>query len=189
MQTTAKVLGIGSSVTISDKIVSFAGKFDGGAAGTDLLGWTGIGQGNTRVAPITMLRIAAAIGNGGEAPSFNIVKGFSNQLGANLDINYKNTSATKMLSSEVAQKIGALMENNGKKAYDDVVDTDLNVCAKSGTAQIDNVDAHNIAWFVGYMKDESHPYAFVVTVEKGNSGHKTAAPIANSVLKALVEKY
>jgi len=136
-----------------------------------------------------MLRIAAAIGNGGEAPSFNIVKGFSNQLGANLDINYKNTSTTKMLSSEVAQKIGALMENNGKKAYDDVVDTDLNVCAKSGTAQIDNVDAHNIAWFVGYMKDESHPYAFVVTVEKGNSGHKTAAPIANSVLKALVEKY
>ena len=73
------------------------------------MGWTGIGQGNTRVAPITMLRIAAAIGNGGEAPSFNMVKGFSNQLGANLDINYKNTSTTKMLSSEVAQKIGALM--------------------------------------------------------------------------------
>lgn len=58
---------------------------------------------------------------------------------------------------------------------------------KSGTAQIDNVDSHNTAWFVGFMDDDEHPYAFVVLVEYGNSGSQTAGPIANKVLQALVE--
>lgn len=188
MSATAKELGIGSSVSIGGTINSFAGKFENNIKAKDLLGWTGIGQGNTRLAPITMLRISSAIANGGTVPSFNIVKSLANQAGDALNITLPRNTTT-LINAEVAQKIGALMENNGKVQYNDVVDTDLKVCAKTGTAEIDNDSDHNIAWFVGYMDREDYPYAFVVTVENGGAGHYTAAPIANKVLSAIVEKY
>lgn len=188
LSATAKELGIGSSISIDGNINSFAGTFDGGKGADDLLGWTGIGQGNTRIAPITMLRIASAIANGGSVPSFRVTKSLANQAGSALNIKIP-TNNTTLLNSDVAGKIGALMANNGEVQYNDVVDTDLKVCAKTGTAEIDDVNAHNIAWFVGYMNDDAHPYAFVVTVENGGSGHRTAAPIANRVLNAIVEKY
>ena len=80
-----------------------------------------------------------------------------------------------------------LMRNNVKTQYGDNKYKGLNLCAKSGTAQIDNVDAHNTAWFVGFMDDEENPYAFVVVAEKGNSGSQTAGPMANKVLQAIVK--
>ena len=48
------------------------------------------------------------------------------------------------------------------------------------------MDAHNIAWFTGFMDDDDHPYAFVVTIENGNSGSQVAGPVARKVLNALV---
>ena len=81
-----------------------------------------------------------------------------------------------------------LLRNNVKTQYGDYNYEGLHLCAKSGTAQIDNIDSHNTAWFVGFMDDEEHPYAFVVLVEYGNSGSQTAGPIANKVLQALVNK-
>lgn len=184
LEATARELGIGSSVSISNEINSFGGKFDVKGVADDKLGWTAIGQGDTRLAPISMLRIAAAIANGGEVPSFNIVSSLATGVGSKLNLNLPSNT-TKLMDSNVADKIGGLMANNGKVQYDDVVNKSLNVCAKTGTAQIDQIDEHNIAWFVGYMDDEEYPYAFVVTVENGNSGHRTAAPIANKVLKAI----
>ncbi|MBQ8980737.1 MAG: penicillin-binding protein, partial [Eubacterium sp.] len=47
-------------------------------------------------------------------------------------------------------------------------------------------DSHNIAWFTGFMDDDSHPYAFVVVVENGGSGSQTAGPIANQLLQQLL---
>ena len=38
------------------------------------------------------------------------------------------------------------------------------------------------------MDDSEHPYAFVVVAEQGNSGSKTAGPMANRVLQAIVEQ-
>ncbi|MGN0524038.1 MAG: penicillin-binding transpeptidase domain-containing protein [Eubacterium sp.] len=185
---TGKELGIGSSVTISGKIESFAGTFDGGDDGKDLLGRTGFGQGNTRIAPITMLRIVSAIANGGSVPSFNIIDSVTNQKGNSMDIELPENN-TRLIDKEVCSDIADLMAYNGKNQYDDVIPESLNVCAKTGTAEIDENPDHNIAWFVGYMDDDEHPYAFVVVVENGSSGHYTAAPIAKKVLQAIVDKY
>lgn len=185
LEATAKSLGIGTPITLGGEIEAFGGKFDVKGVADDKLGWTGVGQGDTRLAPITMMRIASAIANGGTVPSFNIVKSIS---GGNIKDVLPTSNTTQLLDPNVASQIGSLMRNNGKVQYDDVVNKKLNVCAKTGTAQIDDVDEHNIAWFVGYMEDEEYPYAFVVAVENGNSGHKTAAPIANKVLKAIKNK-
>jgi len=185
LNATAKELGIGSKITISGAINSYEGKFNVENAADDLLGWTGIGQGETRIAPITMLRIVSAIANGGEAVSFNIVDDFANQAGKALNITLPTNKVT-MMTPETASQIKTMMRYNVTEHYGDSRYPGLNLCAKSGTAQIDSNENHNIAWFVGFMDDESNPYAFVVVVENGNSGSQTAGPIANKILQKLV---
>ena len=182
---TAKELGIGSKVTVSGAIESFEGKFDVKNAPDDLLGWTGIGQGNTRIAPITMLRIVSAIANGGTAVSFNIVDDFANQAGKALNITLP-TNKIELMAPETASQIKTMLRYNVTEQYGDYRYEGLNLCAKSGTAQIDSNENHNIAWFTGFMDDDKNPYAFVVVIENGNSGSQTAGPVANKVLQRLV---
>lgn len=185
---TAKELGIGSSVVISGAIRCYSGVFDddtNNRMATDLLGWTGIGQGNTRIAPVTMLRIVAAIANEGNAPSFNLIKSLASQTGKSLNISLPKNQ-TSLMTPEVADAMKKMMRYNVTEHYGEYNYKGLNLCAKSGTAQIDDVDAHNIAWFTGFMDDEDHPYAFVVTIENGNSGSQVAGPVARKVLNALV---
>lgn len=183
---TAEELGLTSSVSVSGDITSSTGRFfleDGDS--DDYIGWTGIGQGDTLVSPVAMLRLVGAIANDGNAVSLNIVDTFANQAGKALDLGFTSRE-TPLLSSETASKMKKLMRNNVEEQYGDYNYEGLNLCAKSGTAQIDEVDSHNTAWFTGFMDDEDNPYAFVVLVEYGNSGSQTAGPIANRVLQALV---
>lgn len=189
LATTAKELGIGSVVTVSGTIDSYAGYFDATdkiKLGVDALGWTGIGQGNTRIAPITMLRIVSAVANGGNAVSFNIVDSLANQAGKALDFTLPSNQLS-MMNSDVAAKLKEMMRYNVTDHYGESKYKGLNLCAKSGTAQIDSDESHNIAWFVGFMDDSEHPYAFVVAIENGNSGSQTAGPVAKRVLTKLVE--
>ena len=183
---TAKQLGLTTPVTVSGDIESSTGRFflEKGDA-NDYVGWTGIGQGDTLVSPVAMLRLVSAIANDGKAVSFNVVDSLANKAGKALDLDFTRRE-TQLLSAETADAIGKLMRNNVKEQYGDYNYEGLNLCAKSGTAQIDSVDSHNTAWFVGFMDDDKNPYAFVVVVEYGNSGSQTAGPIANKVLQALV---
>lgn len=183
---TAKELGIGSAVSIGGAIDSYSGNFDVENSADDLLGWTGIGQGNTRIAPITMLRIVSAIANNGSAVSFNIVDSFANQAGKALNLNITNNSIT-MMDESVSARMRKMMRYNVTDHYGEGKYKGLNLCAKSGTAQIDSDEDHNIAWFTGFMDDDEHPYAFVVVIENGNSGSQTAGPVAKKVLNAVLD--
>ncbi len=179
-------LGLTTPVVFDDNIKSSKGRFylKGGEPATTV-GWTGIGQGDTLVSPAAMLQLMCAIANDGNAVSFNLVEGFSDKAGKTLGIDFKQSS-TPLMSADTASQMKTLMRNNVETQYGDGNYKGLNLCAKSGTAQIDNVDAHNTAWFVGFMDDPENPYAFVVVVKKGNSGSKTAGPMANKVLQAIV---
>jgi peptidoglycan glycosyltransferase len=185
---TAKELGLTSAVYVSGDITSSTGRFflENGDA-DDYVGWTGIGQGDTLVSPIAMLRLVGAIANDGKTVSYNLVDSFANKAGKALDLGITRRE-TQLLSTETASVMKTLLRNNVEQQYGDYNYQGLNLCAKSGTAQIDGEDSHNTAWFVGFMDDDENPYAFVVLVEYGNSGSQTAGPIANKVLQALVNK-
>ena len=60
----------------------------------------------------------------------------------------------------------------------------LDLCAKTGTAEVGDGTSH--AWFAGFLADEAHPYAFVVIVEHGGGGLGNAGPVANALLQAAV---
>ena len=186
---TAKELGIGSSISVSGTINAYQGVFDfddNKKMSEDLLGWTGIGQGNTRIAPITMLRIVSAIANDGNAVSFNLVDSLANQAGKALNLNLP-VNKIQLIDSAVAKEMKSMMRYNVTEWYGDYNYEGLELCAKSGTAQIDEIDSHNIAWFTGFMDSDEHPYAFVVVIENGNSGSQTAGPVAKKVLKSVLK--
>ncbi len=181
---TVKKLGLTSPVYI-DSIKSSTGRFDLSDAQTDDLGWAGIGQYTTMVSPVAMMRLAGAIGNEGKAVPMTYMypENSNNPL--------KESSSAKeeqLMSPEVAEKLKELMRNNVKTNYGDYRYKGLHLCAKSGTAQIDDVTEHNTAWFVGFMDDSENPYAFVVVIEKGGSGSQNAGPAANKVLQKVVDK-
>lgn len=185
---TAKELGLTSSVSVSGDIKSEPGRFflEKGDA-DDYVGWTGIGQGDTRIPPIAMLRLVGAVANDGKAVSYNLVDSFMNKAGKALDLDFTRRE-TQLINAETASQMKSLLRNNVIEQYGDYNFEGLNLCAKSGTAQIDEYNENNTAWFVGFMDDDKNPYAFVVMVEKGNSGSQTAGPIANKVLQALVNE-
>ena len=61
----------------------------------------------------------------------------------------------------------------------------LKLCAKTGTAELGDGTSH--AWFVGFLANDEHPFAFVTLVERGGYGLSTSGPIANNVLQWAVE--
>ncbi len=188
LRKTATDLGFKSSFTINGKIDTAESLFSLKKSAADAtVGWTGIGQGDTLITPASMLRLMCAIANGGKAVSFNLVSKITDSSG--ISINYSAVSAEdELMDSETASIMKDLMRNNVKTQYGDYNYSGLSLCAKSGTAQIDDVTAHNTAWFVGFMDDEDNPYAFVVVAEYGNSGSQTAGPMANKVLQAIVSE-
>lgn len=171
LETYADKLGFTESHSMNG-IPTAAGRFDKAAKGSSFLSWSGIGQYNDLVCPYSMLRYVSAIGNGGSMLEPAILK-----HGA-------TDRKTSLLSSESASAIKGFMRNNVTNNYGAGTFPGLQICAKSGTAEVGDGTSH--AWFVGFLDDPSNPYAFVVVVEHGGGGLAAAGPVANTVLQALV---
>ena len=118
-----------------------------------------------------MLRIVSAIANGGSLNEPSL-------LGS-------STGTETLLSRETADKIADMMSYNVQYKYGAENYPGLALCAKTGTAEVGNGQQSH-AWFVGFLNDAQHPYAFVVLVENGGSGRGAAAPVANAILQQAV---
>ena len=129
---------------------------------------------------------AKELGIGSAVTVSGTIDSLANQAGKALDFTLPSNQLS-MMNSDVAAKLKEMMRYNVTNHYGESRYKGLNLCAKSGTAQIDSDESHNIAWFVGFMDDSEHPYAFVVAIENGNSGSQTAGPVAKRVLTKLVE--
>ena len=152
-------------------IPTAAGSFPLDFVGDPELGWAGIGQSTDTVNPYAMLRYVSAIANGGILVEPTMVN------------TGKEPVKSRFLSSDTAEKLKEMMAYNVSYAYDgDFRFTGLKLCAKTGTAELGGgLTSH--AWFVGFLDDEEHPYAFVVLVENGGGGLSVASPIAERVLR------
>ncbi len=155
-----------------DGIPSAAGSYPQDFLGDPELAWSGIGQSTDLVNPYAMLRFVAAIANGGVLAEPHLIAGRSGPY-------------TRLVKEETAEKLGAMMNYNVVSHYDGANNfPGLSLCAKTGTAELGDGSSH--AWFVGYLLDERHPYAFVVLVENGGGGLYAAGPVANTLLQAAV---
>lgn len=149
------------------------------------LAWSGVGQGNDMVNPCALMIYAGAIANGGEAAVPQIISKVKTSVGIPTSV-YLKHNTDRFLSETTSEKLSAMMKDNVANNYGSGKFPNLDAGAKSGTAQSDHAENNN-AWFVGFCDNEQYPYAFVVYLEGGNSGSKTAGAVASKVMQAVVQ--
>jgi len=165
--------GLSDRTTVGG-IATMSGNFTKAQDGSADLAWSGVGQYMNLVNPASMLRFVGAVANDGVAMDLYFLSrsGVSSVL---------PSSSHRLLSRETAFELGNIIEVQNRAAF-----PGLDIYAKSGTAQVGGDKAPH-AWYVGYITNPNHPYAFVVIVENGGGGTANAAPIANRVLQEAVK--
>jgi peptidoglycan glycosyltransferase len=154
-----------------------------------------IGQYNTAATPLQMAMVAAAVANNGTLMKPYMVDSLQ---APNVDT-LEKTEPEKMsepLSAENAQILQSMMETVVKDGTGKTAQMqDVTVGGKTGTAQHGENNSKNpYAWFISYAKvGDSAPVAVAVVVQDDNavreniSGSGLAAPIAKSVMEAVID--
>lgn len=174
LQSYAEKAGFNFALKV-DGIPTVAGKVDLSKAKGANLAWAGIGQYTDTANPLNFMAYVGAIANGGVRVDPRILT--------------DSTSPTaQVLSAPTAKQLGDMMRNDVVSNYGDSRFKGLQLCAKTGTAQLAPGQKSD-SWFAGYMARSDCPLAFVVVVEHGGWGISAASPIAGTVLQAAVKKY
>lgn len=173
-------LQVTESVTF-DGITTQSGNFNLDGAAAVEIAWSGIGQYVDQVNPCRFMTVMGAIAGGGEAAAPYVVKEVSS--GSGVSYKAKTQTTGKLLSSQTTQILTEMMRNNVTTIYGDGYFPGLNVCAKSGTAQVGGDQKPN-ATFAGFVADEEYPLAFVAVVENAGYGSDVCVPIMSKVLTA-----
>jgi len=163
-----------------------AGKFEVAAPSSGDLGWSGSGQFHDMINPASFLILMGGIANDGTAVIPSLLErerfsgsSFPSALG-------ERTSKTNIWKASTCETLQEMMRNNVLETYGQKKFGDLNICAKSGTAEVGN-GATPHSWFAGFLDDAEHPLAFIVLVENGGSGSDVAGSLAAKVLKQAVD--
>ena len=87
-------------------------------------------------------------------------------------------------AAEVADTVKNMMRKNVENNYGDSNFKGLEMCGKTGTAEIaDGVTPHS--WFAGFSSKDDCPVAIVVVVENGGWGSSAALPVASVVMNEI----
>ena len=124
------------------------------------------------------------LANGGEAALPYIMDRVEGGVFAGYEHGKKTTG--RVLERATTDTIAQMMRNNVVNIYGAWQFPDLEVCAKSGTAEVGDGTTPN-ATFAGFIRDTDYPLAFIVIIEHGGAGSAAAAPIAGKVLNACVD--
>jgi len=178
--------GLNKSLDING-IQTAEGTFDYPDSGIGLA-WTGIGQWHDMVNPCSMMVYMGAIANDGKAAMPYLINPSSlvGKKAKEISTKELGLKTKKMLDASTASTLKDMMANNVKSNYGSGSFPGLDICAKSGTAEVGGSKKPN-AWFVGFLKDPENPYAFAVLVENGGYGSSVAGAVANTVLQDIVD--
>ena len=183
-----------NALTKTTKKFGFSDKYPFGNSFTDAsifnvsdaergdVAWAGVGQYTTLVNPYHMLTVLGSVANGGNAVLPFVVSGVLSPDGKVLEENVAVTE--NRVSVEVADKLKMMMRKNVENNYGDSKFKGLDMCGKTGTAEIaDGVTPHS--WFAGFSSNEECPVAIVVVVENGGWGSSAALPVASTVMNEI----
>ena len=166
----------------ADGISTAAGSFDFSDCTDGNLAWAGVGQYHDAVNPCAMLVYLGAIANGGKAPLPRLIHQLHRPGLPDLPRLSRHTG--RLIKADTAQALTDMMANNVAVTYGTRRFPNMDLCAKSGTAEVGS-DRKPHAWFVGFLRNPDYPYAFVVLVENGGGGSAVAGDVASAVLKTM----
>ena len=163
-----------------DGIRTAPGNFVAAEQGTAALAWSGVGQSENLVNPLSMVRLLGAIARDGTPVEPRMVENVSGRLWPG---GRRTETGSSVLSSGVARQLRTLLRDTAVNYYGGTF-PGLPVAGKTGTAEVNDGRPH--AWFAGFLDDPQNPLAFVVLIENGGGGLSAAGPVANTVLQAAV---
>lgn len=151
-----------------------------------------IGQFDVRASALQMAMVVAAIGNKGVLMRPYLV---DQVLAPNLNVldQTRPTDVRRAISESTARTLTSMMVDVVEKGTgSNVRISGVKVAGKTGTAQNDP-DSKPHAWFVAFAPAENPTVAVAVVLQNGGnaaevSGNRLAAPIARSVIQAVLKK-
>ena len=179
---TASQLGFNMSIK-TDGIQLAISTFNVRKADKLSLAWAGVGQYETLVNPCHLMMIAGAIANGGEGVQPYVIRSMQTPSGVTI---FKAMTKPSVISipAVYANKMQSLLRSNVTDWYGDSRFPNLQMCGKTGTAELDGKTSHS--WFVGFSQRADLPLAVVVVAENAGSGSGIAMNTANAVMQSLL---
>ena len=162
-----------------DGITTAQGHFDLTGAGIIEVAWSGIGQYTDLINPCRFLTFIGDVAAGGSGAVPYVVSQI--QVGDNVTYQAKTKLDTAKVEKTTAQTLKEYMRNNVETVYGADSFPGLNVCAKSGTAEVGG-DRRPNAVFAGFVDDPNYPLAFIAVVENAGYGSTVCVPILSQVL-------
>ena len=150
--------------------------------------WAGVGQSEVLATPQHMAMIAGAVANDGVMMKPVLVKRIENSLG--ITTHTLETSVYRqVMDASTADTIARAMYQAVRSGTASrAAISGYTVCGKTGSAETsDDKSVPTNAWFVGYIRDDSKPYAVAVVVEQGGAGSTVATPIGRQALEKAIE--
>ena len=152
----------------------------------------GIGQGNTKVTPVQMASVYAAIASGKlylpqiveriETGDGRVVQRFAPRLRRDLDLRPRTLEQIRVALAGVVQ------ERKGT-AYEARLE-EISVSGKTGTAQVSRrarkgktIWLADHSWFAAYAPSDRPEIALAVLIEHGGRAAKVAAPVAMEIVR------
>ena len=156
------------------------------------IAWSGAGQSAIAASPMHMCMVAAAIANDGVMMEPRLIRSVDSAAGKNR-AGYESRVYRTALTAESAEILTGYMRavvSGGTGTRAKV--SGVTVCGKTGSAE-SSLDGQDVThgWFIGFIDDDEYPYAVSVLVESindGDGGGSTAAPIAGKILSYLVHE-
>jgi len=154
-----------------------------------------IGQSYLTVTPLQMVKLIAAVANGGELVTPHVVSRIlpgdeSSQASAESlllpEKSVRKLSISPATLSIVREGLEQVVENPKGTAHKTVAMKQVAVAGKTGSAQT-GIDNPSHAWFIGYVPAQQPRYAIVVLLEQGGSGGKNAGPLARKMIERLLD--
>ena len=164
-----------------------AGTFQWDGITDGQLGWAGVGQGQDQVNPCAMMVYMGAIASGGKAAEPYLIEKSVSALGLP-SLPHFTRKTGRLIASDTAATMADMMAENVQKTYGASRFPNMDICAKSGTAEVGEGKTPH-AWFTGFLRGEDTPYAFIVLVENGGGGSAVAGTVASRVLNVIVNGY
>jgi penicillin-binding protein 2 len=153
---------------------------------------TSIGQGYMLATPLQLTAMASAVANGGKYYEPRIVKKVTAEDGTVLVADAPKLKVD-LLQSGIKENDLALIRKGMWKAVNEAGGTagkvrmdDIEICAKSGTAQTtDNGKKSNNSWIMSFAPYDDPRYAVVILVQAGGSGGAVCGPLVNTVYTGI----